>query len=440
MSQSSYELDSDFECLVVNYLINSRKFFLSIAKHLDPKKFADPSAQLLVQVILQKFNDTGSHTRSMVIIKQKLNLLLNDGKIKQSEIDACVDFVDRFYDISDDTKEDEVKESFIEVLKSTVQDESIEQLLKDSSRKKSPTQAIKKLVDIQNVGENKGASGIGGVGQDMFEMLKSIPPRRVLPSWVPDLDFMLSGGFKERSLTTFMAPTGVGKSMTLSHMAAVSILSGHSTCIASIEVDPIIWYERLLASLTGVPIEAISEKVALDVAYEKAQKLRLAPFTIEYFSPGTNFETITDWVSDIEEKEGKKHDTIIIDYGDLLSTSKLPKNSTETHHRAKYVWESMHVYANENEKWLFTASQSKNKTVLKGVSNVGADAASGSSAKGHYSHYFISMDMDLEKKEELQVSVVKNRYGGGGGSIPPFNHHYECGRLCPIGMIQRPSR
>ena len=240
------------------------------------------------------------------------------------------------------------------------------------SRHKAMERAILESADLLERGDYapvedkiKAAVGISltrDLGTDYFadpkgrlEHLKN-SNGQISTGW-PNVDKKLFGGFNRGELNIFAGGSGAGKSLFLQNMAVNWSLAGLNVCYISFELSEALVAMRLDAMVTGIPTRKIFPEIdnvemKIKMLHKKAGNLQ-----IKYLPSGSNVNDIKAYVKELELKNKKKIDCILIDYLDLMMPKSKKISPADLFIKDKYVSEELRNYGAESKMLMVTASQ-----------------------------------------------------------------------------------
>lgn len=165
-------------------------------------------------------------------------------------------------------------------------------------------------------------------------------------------------GPARREVFTWVAPTGVGKSIMLVNTSVMNVLEGKNVLHISLENSEKITGHRYLGAFTEIPIAARKKKqVAMK---DKLRKIKIdseGELYIIYFPTDTvSVREIDVALKDLKRQQGFVPDVLVIDYLECL-ISKNPYKNREEYTRQKAVSAEMRALAATTNTVLFTASQ-----------------------------------------------------------------------------------
>jgi replicative DNA helicase len=232
-----------------------------------------------------------------------------------------------------------------------------------------------------------------------------------------DLDYMnkiTGGGVPRKTLNIFMSSTGIGKSLTLCHLAGAYMMRGYNVLYITLEMSQERIAERIDANLLDVPIVdlAVLPKDVYDKKIEAIRSKTKGKIIIKEYP--TASATVTHFRALLHELKIKKNfipDVILVDYLNIAASSRLSSDaSSNSYLYIKAIAEEFRGLAQEQNVPIWSATQ----TSRKGFSNndVDLDHTSeswGLPATADFMAALISTE-DLEKMGQILVKQLKNRY------------------------------
>ena len=150
-----------------------------------------------------------------------------------------------------------------------------------------------------------------------------------VPSGINIFDIVTKGGFVNPSLTVFMAPTGVGKSLFLCNMAAAFLNMGKNVVYFTMEMSQLQVEQRIDLNLLDVNLDQLLslDKIQFtnrigNVKKRMTGKLR----TKEYPSGSAHSGHFRYFLEELKLKENFIPDVIIVDYSNICSSARTTKS------------------------------------------------------------------------------------------------------------------
>lgn len=282
-------------------------------------------------------------------------------------------------------------------------EEAVDQL--ESGKYEQIIETIKLAVSVGTV---------SALGHDFFEDVDARFTkfqREAIPTGLDEIDAkeILQGGLGKGELGIVVAATGVGKSHMLTMFGAHAMKMGKNVLHYTLELSETqvgIRYDSYLCDVDSN--EVIDKKVEILEAYKG---MKLGRLIIKEYP--TNTATIQTLRAHIERLalKGFIPDMLIIDYGDILRSS---KQYDSLRHELKLVYEELRGFASEKKIPIWTASQSNKE----GSNNEVVDLDNMSEAYGKAMVADVVLTISRRAHEKAnglgRIFVAKNRAGRDG--------------------------
>lgn len=282
----------------------------------------------------------------------------------------------------------------------------------DASRE-TVAEIFQKLKEITEISLEKDL-GIE-VHLDARRVLSEKQEEITKPTGYRHLDKVTGGGFPRPGLILFAGASGIGKSVMLTNFGVQYCMKGDFVVYISLELDEKRIFQRVASIMTDVKIRDINveqERVASTLEYRigigdglfRIKKMKMS---------GTTVSHIHAYLKELEIKEGRKPDVLILDYLDLLFPRTRLRDIGNIHIRDKFTTEETYDLLKEWNLLGISASQMvKNNNELDEFDHANV---AGGTPKINTSDYVIVL---RRKERELWGYIQKGRYGGEGSKIP----------------------
>jgi archaellum biogenesis ATPase FlaH len=298
------------------------------------------------------------------------------------------------------------------------------------SRHKALERAILESADLLEHGDYapvedkiKAAVNIGltrDMGTDYFddprgrlEKLKN-SNGQISTGWV-NIDKKLFGGFNRGELNIFAGGSGAGKSLFLQNLAVNWASAGLNCCYISFELSEMLVAMRLDAMITNIPTRKIFPEIdnvemKLKMIAKKAGNLQ-----IKYLPSGSTVLDIKTYLKELELKNKKKIDCILIDYLDLMMPKSKKVSPADLFIKDKYVSEELRNLAVESQMLMATASQ-LNRASVEEIEFDHSHIAGGLSKVQTADNVFgIFTSRAMKERGRYQLQFMKTRSSSGVG-------------------------
>jgi replicative DNA helicase len=115
-------------------------------------------------------------------------------------------------------------------------------------------------------GAQEGVDAYTAVGETLDEMQRECEPgaKVVLPTGLEELDDLLGGGFRRREMTVLGGRPGSGKTALAMNIARHLVDEGYVVGVASLEMSRTGLMRRVLADVTGIPLDLVTQPKRLE--------------------------------------------------------------------------------------------------------------------------------------------------------------------------------
>ena len=298
------------------------------------------------------------------------------------------------------------------------------------SRHKALERAILESADLLEKGDYgpvedkiKDAVNIGltrDMGTDYFEDPKGRLERlknsngQISTGWA-NLDKKLFGGFNRGELNIFAGGSGAGKSLFLQNLAINWATAGLNTCYISFELSEALVAMRMDAMITGIPTRRVFPEIDNVEMKVKMLAKKSGNLQIKYLPSGSTILDVRAYVKELELKNKKKVDCILIDYLDLMMPKSKRVSPADLFIKDKYVSEEIRNFATENNLLCCTASQ-LNRASVEEIEFDHSHIAGGLSKVQTADNVFgIFTSRAMKERGRYQIQFMKTRSSSGVG-------------------------
>lgn len=235
-------------------------------------------------------------------------------------------------------------------------------------------------------------------------------------------------------------------SVSMCHFAAVAALHGENVAYMSLELPREEIHRRILAAIVGVPINELLNPTVRADAIRIWRRLKdqgkIGRIVIDQFpQQSVDEKGVVAWF----ERQEKEHDTRfryrIVDYGDLIASSKREDRESE-YGRGKTVWTALYNMASRQDSpnWVVTATQSKRPESKPGqiLPVLTRKDVADSVHKYRLSDFFITgtPQPDMRAEQGYIWYIDADRYFGKTGTqVGPVPHQRWMSRMADISHL-----
>jgi replicative DNA helicase len=232
-----------------------------------------------------------------------------------------------------------------------------------------------------------------------------------------DLDFfnkITKNGFSKKTLNIFLAGTGVGKSLTMCHIAAAALAQGKNVLYITLELAEEEVAKRIDANLMNITIDDLLQ-LPQDLYMKKAAVLKNKSqgklIVKEYPTASASTLHFKALLNELHLKKSFQPDIIFVDYLNICASARIkPGGNVNSYTYIKAIAEELRGLAVEFEVPLVSATQT-NRTGFTST-DVGLEDTSesfGLPATADFMAALISTEQ-LQELNQIMVKQLKNRY------------------------------
>lgn len=238
---------------------------------------------------------------------------------------------------------------------------------------------------------------------------------RKLPFDLEMLNKITKGGVEQKSLTIYMASTGVGKSIMLCHNAAAFLTMGKNVLYITLEMAEEMVAERIDANLMNIPLDNLRalDKESYMKKIERIRKKTPGKLKIKEWPEATvhvgHFRRL---LRELKIKKNFVPDVILVDYINLMNSSRVKKGSTvNSYSYIQSIAQELRGFSKELGVPIFSATQ-VNRAGMNS-SDIGLEDVADSVALSHTADLFLAMitSEEMEAQGQIMFKQLKNRFG-----------------------------
>lgn len=428
-----YDFNPEFERAVVTACITRPKFWTSIGHAVEEDALASAPAKLAIKAARAIANETKKPPASAMLLVQRLKRWTYEGKITHDEVLAVSDLIDDAVDAGMPDDEDLIAE-LKPVLSRRMQQAALEEGLTEFQKRGDPSIALQTLERAKRLGTASLDKGIGNVlGPASFDQMAALSKVQRMKTGILELDEALSGGMMRGTETVLIGGSGGGKSMGLIQIATAAARQGFHVALATLELPEPIINARLIANLTGIPIDDIladpftcGAMEALDIFQNE---VGFGKVTVKEFTPkATTPQDLFAWCKDAEQEWGQEVSMLVVDYADKLAAKGKANREDNTYSTQGSVYEDLYVWARDDKRWVATGSQST-RGKDRGKKKVDLDDVADSMHKIRTADLVITLNT---LDDMMSYLIAKNRLGKSRQTVGPLPIDYTCARISPV--------
>lgn len=424
-----YGWPAPFERAVAYLACVDPRFMARTAHEVQPELIDSAECKDAVDAAQSIFRRTGRGPSSPAIVIQEVASRREAGKATHEQVKAVAGLFDA-YDGGKAPVMDEVEAQVVATIRKRLRF-SIAQTAIDEHNEEEWSRLHDLIRREERLGKSEEAASVVMSSGGIKQALAGLRGIKRVPLGIDVLDEVLRGGVPNGTLTCFMGGPGGGKSMAMSHSAAMQSMAGRFGAVATLEVPSPYVIARILACQTGVPINDILESPeAEDLALSRLVGTTWCPPVVRDFAPHvTTVEHITEWAEEVEQQEGRKLEYLIVDYADKLTASgKVDEKGM--YQEMRVVFEKLRIYVDHRKILGVTASQSRARDEKKSK-HIDLEHVADSMHKARIVDQFITLNYD-DDTQEMLFFLAKNRYGEGRREVGPVPATFGLGQVAPV--------
>jgi archaellum biogenesis ATPase FlaH len=402
------------ENTIFSNLIFNEEYARKVIPFLKGEYFSDPKDRVtfnLIDEYVAKYNALPSKEAMAIDLSNKTGL--NEHTFK-SVVEA----------IEGLTKEDTQTDWLVDQTEKFCQEKAVYNAIMESIQILDDKTGVKSKGSIPQVlSDALGVSFDTHIGHDFIENAEDRfefyhKKENRLPF---DLDYfnkITNGGLPNKTLNIILAGTGVGKSLTMCHMAAANLLTGKNVLYITLEMADKEIAKRIDANLLDIPIQEL-EIIPKDLYDKKMAKIKGKTtgklIVKEYPTACAGSANFRHLINELKLKKKFMPDVIYIDYLNICMSSRIKHGANvNSYTLVKAIAEELRGLAVEFDVPLISATQ----TTRSGYSNsdLGLEDTSESFGLPATADFMfgISTSEELEALGQIMVKQLKNRYNDAG--------------------------
>ena len=238
------------------------------------------------------------------------------------------------------------------------------------------------------------------------------------PFDVEELNRLTNGGISRKTLNVILAPTNVGKSLMLCHLAAMYMRQGRKVLYITLEMSDQTTAQRVTANM----LDRSMNSLASMAPEEFSSKIRALRNTFtgelvirEYPTLSVTATTFRSLLSDLKRTRKFVPDVVIVDYLNLCGAASLRKSSkSDLYQTVGTIAAELRGFATEQNVVLWTATQT-NRSGFKSA-ELELEHTSESYAVNSNADLILGLSQDENIPNARIIKLLKNRNDGISGS------------------------
>ena len=420
MVQDRYQYEEEFQLGILALMVQDAHFAVNYAEVIRPVFFSNEYAQDLCEIIqdfIAQYSSVPTQTAFIEEVKK-----FTSSELKKSFRDFYVEVGNDLYTTNIEQDKDYVKSEVIRFGRKAALRQALLKIT-DTKLKLLDNGEFDKMQDIWTKAFMIGL-GTEDTGYDYIDETKKrceqygLPIEMGIPTGLPELDRYFEGGGVHPGWFGFiMAPTGVGKSITLSTMAKHAVFNRLKVLYVSTEMTEKQLAKRLDGMVTGINLKELKNNQSDVIKKIEGLKALGGRLKIHFFPKKTaNTNKLKAALDKYKSMHNFVPDIIFIDYADEM----IPNVS----HKVIRI-DQMHIFIELNSLaqqlqvplWTATQANGESYRLQREKKNLDLDNAGESKSKVHGADIVLSL-VSVEKNDDgtgiLQMGIIKNREGQAG--------------------------
>lgn len=319
---TKYNWDEEFQRHIIAMVMCDRQFLLQSVDMIKPSYFTNKAHQKACSLAFKFFKQYRVLPHKDFIV-QELKTEFKDNKALPyylGEVNTLYDYFHPGMDARDYLQEKIGYFAKMQAVKAAFQN-SLKEIGKAPESEETWTKIYEMMREAMTTHQNfeVGLDYFKTIKERYAEMAKDDAEQERFITGLPGIDTEVSGGgYIRGELISFVAGSGVGKSVMLACLAATNLLRGKKGIYITLELAEQKVADRMDAILTGLPIQNLYGN--RDDIFSKLENMKgvdyeaKMPFVIKQFSAGTaTVNTVRAYISQLRF-HGFEPDFVIVDY------------------------------------------------------------------------------------------------------------------------------
>lgn len=312
-----YPLTPAFLAALVIYLCRDRAVWGRIGQWIDPQAIPAPGPRLILAAAKAIAADTGRAPEGTAHVLQRIRRWVDDGTHTADDYRGAVAALDTIDEAND---RGDLPSS--EVLMLELVPELQRRATRDALVQGNLLAAAGRVTELSEVSTAlSGAVSIGAATDDLGEglddieaALASIRGRPHCPIGIEEADSVLRGGPHLGSYSLWGAGTGGSKSTSMVHAACTAALLGENALIVATEMETPEYWARVLANLTGYPIDTVRRDPKKAVSVLRSLRRNMGDIRVVALPDGeTTVDAVASALRRTEDRYEKEFNFLAID-------------------------------------------------------------------------------------------------------------------------------
>lgn len=268
-----------------------------------------------------------------------------------------------------------------------------------------------------------------------------ITNEKLYPTGCKSLDEMARGGLHEKSLTLFLAPTNIGKTLIMCSVTSSLILAGKKVLYISFEDSELKIGQRIMQNIfdiTQFELHSLNKDSYKRLWLKKAAPLGHDKLVIKEYSEGViNALALKELIRELREKRGFVPDVLVIDYVKcMIPNGRLNPNENDNS-KLRDICAQVRSIGMEMGIPVVSGAQANRGGYGKAEINLDDIADSYGSAMKADLIFGVTQPPDLKEANMYTVKLLKTRYGQPKSSVVTIGVDIEKQRIYDLKTFDK---
>ena len=409
--------ESYLEQCIVKTMLADEEYAFTVTSSFIESYFVMPGVSTIFSVIKENVKEHNELPQESMIIntvpeKERDDVKLFFDELKNNDYDVSKNYEWLMKETNNYLKDRAIKDAIMQGV--------------DIIENKESPQKIRELIEdalCKDLKIDLGSNYFNDFGARIQRILSA--DAKIVPSYYPEVDDYLNGGFVPYTLNVIGAPIHKGKSLFMANMAARQVEHGHNIVLMSMEMSEDAFSQRFdsIYSKSDINRMYVNKSIRSHMIKEVARLKKsgkMGELYIKEFPTGN--ASVNDFRKYLRELKMRKIkiDALYCDYIGIMKTEIMTGNM---YLDVKKIAEELRSLSLEFGIPIITAIQINrdgSKLDLKELDHNYVAESSGVPATADFM-LFLGDDEDLFTYEnEIHWKIIKNRIGGRVGDIKKF--------------------
>lgn len=412
---AEFIVTTEMQTKLLAMMWEDREFGKQIASSLSPNLFSTRALQWF-------FTTITARPHSVATLKEELVSSIVDGTFAEDAIELLENTLESVLTPALATEKEFIRDKLDSFIKTQTMKLALPKMVNLAKEEKWD-----EIVETVT-GAVKSGISLSDLGMDYFAEFQDRAMKRAegdyeerVPTGVPELDALMTGGLKRGQMGFIMGGTGRGKSIFLSWLGRAAIMTGKNVLYVTLELSAqhiADRYDALFAQLDIAGLRHHQEDFVgrmAPLAKQFGRQLRVK----QYPADGATVPMLASFL-DLLSAHNLMPDVVIVDYLDLLASH---RQYNSEYSETNAITKALVGLAAKYNVVLYTAGQLNRGGMV-------AETPDEASTSGYVGKLYapdvvlaLAQTNDERQAKKLRVVVVKNR-NGEAGRVVPINTDY----------------